>query len=413
MALWPGGGETMNDQFTEISHTSWGSRIGGSIKGILFGLLLLAGAVVLLFWNEGRAVQTAKSLTEGAAAVQSVAAQPVDPALEGKLIHITGPPVTKGSLRDPAFGVTVQALRLKRIAQMYQWGEETHTKTEKKVGGGEVKTTTYNYRKEWSERPIDSGRFHHPEGHRNPGIMPYRSQTLTAGGVTLGAFKLSSQQVAQVDAFQPLALSKDNHQPPADLKAQSQESGLYLGQNSADPQVGDQKVSFQVVPLTTLSVVGVQKGSSLAPFEAKAGDSIMMVWAGEHSAASMFKQAQSANRTLGWVLRLVGLVLMVVGLVMLLRPISVVLDVLPILGNIAGAGLGIIAVILGLSISLVVIGIAWIYYRPVMGVGLLVAAVALLVGLKMLRSKKKPAPVPAGAGGMGMAPPPPPPPPGA
>ena len=177
-------------------------------------------------------------------------------------------------------------------------GEETHTKTEKKVGGGEVKTTTYNYRKEWSERPIDSGRFRHPEGHRNPGIMPYRSQTLTAEGVTLGAFKLSSQQVAQVDAFQPLALSKDNHQPPADLKAQSQESGLYLGQNSADPQVGDQKISFQVVPLTTLSVVGVQKGSSLAPFEAKAGDSIMMVWAGEHTATAMFKQAQSSNHTL-------------------------------------------------------------------------------------------------------------------
>ena len=36
---------------------------------MLVGLVLIVAMVVLLFWNEGRAVTTARSLAEGAGAV--------------------------------------------------------------------------------------------------------------------------------------------------------------------------------------------------------------------------------------------------------------------------------------------------------------------------------------------------------
>ena len=65
-----GGG--ISDSFTETSSRSWISRIGDSIKGVLFGLLMIAGSTVLLFWNEGRAVQTMRSLEEGAAVVVDI-----------------------------------------------------------------------------------------------------------------------------------------------------------------------------------------------------------------------------------------------------------------------------------------------------------------------------------------------------
>jgi hypothetical protein len=55
----------VGDSFTERTRTSWFSRIGKSIAAVLFGLVLLAGSSVLLFWNEGRAVQTERSLAEG------------------------------------------------------------------------------------------------------------------------------------------------------------------------------------------------------------------------------------------------------------------------------------------------------------------------------------------------------------
>jgi hypothetical protein len=55
----------VGDSFTERTRTSWFARIGKSIAAVLFGLVLLAGSSVLLFWNEGRAVQTERSLAEG------------------------------------------------------------------------------------------------------------------------------------------------------------------------------------------------------------------------------------------------------------------------------------------------------------------------------------------------------------
>ncbi len=59
----------MADSYTEVTSKGWFSRIGESIKGIVFGVILIPGMVVLLWWNEGRAVTTALSLKEGASAV--------------------------------------------------------------------------------------------------------------------------------------------------------------------------------------------------------------------------------------------------------------------------------------------------------------------------------------------------------
>ncbi|MBO4312461.1 MAG: hypothetical protein J5828_05640, partial [Desulfovibrionaceae bacterium] len=53
-----------NDSFTETTTTSWGSRLGNSFKGILTGLVIIAAATCLLYWNEGRTVQTGDAITE-------------------------------------------------------------------------------------------------------------------------------------------------------------------------------------------------------------------------------------------------------------------------------------------------------------------------------------------------------------
>lgn len=140
------------DEYTEVTTQSWGSRIGGSFKGILVGVLMVVAAFVVLFWNEGRAVQTAKSLKEGAGAVVSVQAQTVDPANNGKLVHVSGTATTKETLRDGEFMVSAQGLRLRRVVQMYQWQERSRSETKKKLGGGTETVTTYTYSKIWSPK---------------------------------------------------------------------------------------------------------------------------------------------------------------------------------------------------------------------------------------------------------------------
>ena len=106
-----------NDRFTEVTSNSWFSRIGGAIKGVIVGLVLFVVAFPLLFWNEGRAVTRYKTLKEGGGAVVSVSAESVDAAHAGKLVHVTGKAVTDATLRDPDFGVSAQALKLKRVVK--------------------------------------------------------------------------------------------------------------------------------------------------------------------------------------------------------------------------------------------------------------------------------------------------------
>jgi hypothetical protein len=131
------------DSFTETTSTGWFSRIGQSIAGVLFGIVLILGSGVLMFWNEGRAVQTARSLAEGQGVVVDVDAARVDPGNDGKLVHVTGDLKTTAPLNDPEFGVSVPAARLVRTVEMYQWKEDSHTEKSKNFGGSEEPVTTY------------------------------------------------------------------------------------------------------------------------------------------------------------------------------------------------------------------------------------------------------------------------------
>ena len=108
------GGFSSSDSFSESSSKSWFERIIDSIKGILFGLLLIIVSSALLFWNEGRAAKTAAALSEGAGAVVSVAADKVDPANEGKLVHVAGDTSAAQAARDSDFGFDAKGLKLVR-----------------------------------------------------------------------------------------------------------------------------------------------------------------------------------------------------------------------------------------------------------------------------------------------------------
>jgi len=178
----------MSDSYTEVTTESWGSRLMGSIKSVLFGIVLFLAAFVVIWWNEGRAVKTAKGLDEGAALVETIASEPLDVNKDGKLVHLTGAVTTEERLLDQEFAIDVNALKLRRVVEMYQWKENEKTTEKKKVGGSVEKTTTYTYEKTWSSSLINSDGFKIPEDHVNPAAMLYSSYDRSVAIAHIGEY---------------------------------------------------------------------------------------------------------------------------------------------------------------------------------------------------------------------------------
>ncbi|NOZ13424.1 MAG: hypothetical protein GXO69_07225, partial [Acidobacteria bacterium] len=359
------------ESYTDVTNQSWFSRIGGAIKGVLFGLILLIVAFVLLFWNEGRSVERYKTLKEGRGAVVSVKADSVNPKNEGKLVHVTGKADTKDTITDPVFEISVKALKLERSVEMYQWKEHAETTTKKKLGGGKKKITTYTYDKVWANHVINSSRFKHPDGHQNPSQLPYKPMSFYAKNVTVGAFSLPRDLISRIGGTEPLPIEPKDVPLTISATTFAANGEFYSGVSPDSPEIGDTRISFQVLRPTTVSIIARQVGSSFEPYDTEAGGSIELLKTGVHSADSMFKSEAHSNKILTWVLRGVGFLLMFIGFNLIFGPLSVVADVVPLFGSIVSVGTGIIAFLLSLVISLFTIGFAWVFYRPLIGVPLL------------------------------------------
>ncbi|MBI5511488.1 MAG: TMEM43 family protein [Deltaproteobacteria bacterium] len=381
----------MADIYTETTTKGLGSRLGDSIKGVVVGLVLAVVSVPLLYWNEGRAVRTAKSLREGAGAVVSVGADRIDAANEGKLVHFSGASVCNERLNDPTFNVAAVAVKLARKVEIYQWTESKKEETRKETGGSEKTTTTYTYDKKWSDQLEKSSEFKVKEGHVNPPLMPELSHEWKARRVTVGAFVLGPELIDKMGTFEKLPLgSEDLAGFPAEngVRAVLADGVAYYGANPALPAVGDLRISYSVVKPGPLSVIGKQQGKEVAAYQTQAGDALLMLSAGTHKAAAMFAAAEAENAMLTWILRLVGLLLMCIGIYSVFKPLAVVGDVVPIVGSMLAAGLGLFAALIGTSISVMVIAFAWVAYRPLVGGPLLLAGVAGIIAMVMMRKKK-------------------------
>jgi len=384
----------MADSYTEVTSKSWFGRIGESIKGILFGIIIIPLMILLLWWNEGRAVTTANSLKEGAAAVVSVAPDKIDAANEKKLVHVTGDAKAGAPVTDPDFGLSVPALRLVRSEEIYQWVEDQKSEKKQKVGGGEETTTTYTYTKKWTDKPVNSAEFKKQGNHVNEGELIAGDANIAAEKVTLGAFQVPESLVCQMgDPEKHPVTEADLAQLPADLKAEAKiDAGrFYFGVKPGEPQIGDVRVSYEVVKPGTFSILAAQIGETFGPYQTKAGNALSMVDSGAVTAEVMFQNAAQANTIITWLVRLGCCLFMAFGFMAIMRPLSVLGSVIPFIGNIIGMGTGLISFMLAGTVSLVVIAIAWIVVRPLLGITILVLAVGALIYTRKLAAASKPA----------------------
>lgn len=355
-------------------------------RWVLSGLALFLAAFPLLLWNESRTLNQYRRSGESAPAVHPVRMDRIDPDMNGKRVHVSGLAITGETLRDPVFGVTANAVKLRRIVEVYQWREKKVPAGDE-AGDGAPKTTVV-YETVWSSRPIPSSTFQAAADHPNPSTFPYSDREFTAKTVTLGAYTLSQPFVEKIDRFRSLKIDREAiSQLPAGLRwdAHLKPDGFFIGDDPDAPAVGDMRVRFQTAGPLTVTVVGRQAGNVLLPCHTDMG-MVSLLRVGAHSVDGVFPSAQKGNAVLVWGLRLGGFTLMFLGLALTFAPIMRGADTCgPFIRRLAAkADPWMLAFLVAAALSFAVIAAVWFVVRPILAAVLVGAAIVFLLGVRML-----------------------------
>jgi hypothetical protein len=365
-----------NEPYSVTTSQSWGGRLMESIKGVLAGGAIFIAAFPVLWINEGCAVKIAKGLKEGAANVVEVDVSKFSAEHEGKLIHGTGQATTPENLRDGVFGINMNAIKLNRNVEMYQWKENAKSETKEKLGGGKETTTTYTYEKTWSSSLIDSGSFNDPKARTNyvnPKVMAFKNENWTANNVKVGDYKISGGLIGQISASEKVDYTKVSVPASISSRSKVQADQIYIGDPNS-PKVGDYKISHTIALPQEVSILGQVKSGVVGAFKTSQDTTIERLQKGKHTAEEMFAAAQSENVMRTWIVRIVGFFMFFGGLSLILKPISTLGAVVPFLGNLLGFGLNLVSGLISFILTFLVIAIAWIFYRPILGIALLAIA---------------------------------------
>lgn len=381
----PGKGLDQHKQVSVKSNPGFLERLSETAGGTVVGVGLFFLSIYVLFTNEGRALQTATSLDEGLSQVVSLGSYvSLDHQNNGRLVHLSAKLHTSEPLYDPNYKVMVHAVKLKRQVEMYQWVEYHESRDYQE--NGETKTeTTYTYNTEWKSELVNSRHFDKEIGHQNPSAMAVESVTVVAPEVRAGPFILSKGLVVQINNFQTLSL-RDFPIFNLDPFLSIYDDYFYHTQNPRRPEVGDVRVRFSFAGLSgdnshlgppqTVSVVAMQRGEQLVPFKTKSGDTLEILYLEELSAEEVFAREHQFNSMKTWGLRAAGWALMFLSIQLSMQIIYTLVDWVPVLRELVSIGLKIFALCVSCSLSLVIIGVGWLFYRPLVAVA--IGALALL-----------------------------------
>eukprot|EP00039_Didymoeca_costata_P024228 m.9682 g.9682 ORF g.9682 m.9682 type:complete len:489 (+) comp4113_c0_seq1:109-1575(+) len=408
-------------------HRHGGSRVEYSYQnpccnalgGFCFGMFLLFLSIVGLWYNEGVAVQTAQSLDEGLQLVAHVDSETLDPANHGKLVHVSGKLEGLPVLEDQELGLSASASSFERIVEMYQWREQKHTRNDKMPDGSTRTETWYTYSQEWSSSQVNSNHFHDAEPYMtNPHAWPLRSSSQHAHSANIGAHKVSSSQLSRIGTARSVgvqALLEGTGKAPIGIESSKKKKddmsrtkrrgadksvdntaarnkamasfnsynlqirgGSLQSGNPGHPQVGDIRVSYRVKNPQQASIVALQTPHGFEEFEAPSGDVFDLVEEGIHGPRHMFAKAQTELQIRTWAFRMFGWLAMFFGLYMLTSAPLAFVEAIPLLGGFTAGVLGSItclaSLLISLGLSLVIIAAGWLWYRPLITLAIMLAA---------------------------------------
>ena len=198
---------------------------------------------------------------------------------------------------------------------------------------------------------------------------------------------------AKIDSIQAVtdSLNKQmaNAENKKDLQYVHQASNvLYFGRVPGSPEVGDVRVTFEKVVPAKVTIMAVVDGDSFKPYKAKNGKRFQTLVMGKKSGDEIIEGEKEANNMILWALRILGIMIIIGGLKGIFGFLETILKVVPFIAGIFGWGVGIVCTVVGIVWSLIVIALAWLFYRPVLAICLLAIA-GFLIWVFAFKGKDK------------------------
>lgn len=366
------------------------ATLRGSPRQAGVGVVLFLASLGFVFFNETRAVERYTALDRSADLVISVGADHVDPSHEGALVHVRGGLQSSQELVDETFGVKAPALRLLRHVEIYAW-EETKREDKRKNEKGEEETvTTYAYTKRFVPVPTDSSKFKEAESHKNPEKGAFTDQELLAKDARLGAFVLPSEALSKLTKLEPVRVTQDMLSRSAHAtQLRELEGAAFFGKDVKDPQVGDLKISYQMVRPQAVSVVAKQSGGTFTAYQPGPEQSVFLVQSGEVESRAMFATAKDDTSNVSLLLRGLGMLVATLALSLLLVPFAARRTFVPGLKRLPRVSAVVVSLGVGVGAVFATMGGVWVAVRPALGAPLFVVSLAcfILTGFSVVRSK--------------------------
>ncbi|MBO5585325.1 MAG: TMEM43 family protein [Bacteroidaceae bacterium] len=228
-------------------------------------------------------------------------------------------------------------------------------------------------------------RFHGPATPKTPGTNPLPSATVPDSvKVTNDSARIANDSIKAVT--DSLMAHAENQ---VSLQYVHQAGNmLYIGLVPGAPEVGDVRVTWtQIVP-AKVTIISQVDGDTFKPYKAKNGKRFQTLVMGKKDAADIFESAHNSNTFWLWTLRIIGILLVIAGLKGIFGILETLFKVVPFLAGIAGWGIGLVCTVVGIVWSLIIIALAWLFYRPLLGITLLVVA-GLLIWIFAFKGKDK------------------------
>ena len=356
-------------------------KLKNTFFGVLIGIVLIIIGTIMLFVNEFDSVKETQILKEVEKQAIFVDSNNILPDNNDKLVITNGDINVYENAVDSVFNVSAKTPKLKRIVEMYQWHEDYENDSNTSDYDNEEynnDSPTYSYTKGWYEQVIDATQFEE-KGYTNPTTIPYSEDTFISSNVTLGSFSLTDTQKNEMDLNSNLYLSNEVV-VPANFYVTSEY--ITNSKDISNPEIGDIRISYKYSEWPDATVLAVQSNNTFKDFLSSTGKKVNKIKMGKSTKSEMVEKIKNENNNNTWMYRAVGAMLVILGYFFFFSPLTSVIHLFSFLGSVFNVSMSALIGLLGVVHSLVVIMIAWVFVRPILGIFVVILIVGVVIFVK-------------------------------